>query len=128
MPQKNNHGTFYDVQAIALALFIGDTDFAREKLLQARTRRIADEIKPDGRMPRELTRTLSFNYSLFNLRAEIELATLGRSVGVDLWHYQTADGRSLLKAAEFMAQYADPKREWPYQQIHNPNRDDLGEL
>ena len=27
-----------------------------------------------------------------------------------------------------MAQYADPKLKWPYQQIHNPNRDDLGGL
>jgi hypothetical protein len=125
---SNNHGTFYDVQAVSLALFIGKTDFAREKLLQARTKRIANEIEPDGRMPRELARTLSFNYSLFNLRAEIELAALGRSAGVDLWHYQSADGRSLLKAAEFMSQFADPQREWPYKQIHNPNHNELGEL
>ena len=27
-----------------------------------------------------------------------------------------------------MAQFADPKREWPYKQIHNPNRNELGEL
>jgi hypothetical protein len=79
-------------------------------------------------MPRELGRTLSFNYSLFNLRAEMQLAALGRSAGVDLWHYQTADGRSILKAAEFMAQFADPGRAWPYQQIQNPNRNELGEL
>jgi hypothetical protein len=124
----NNHGTFYDVQAVSLALFTGQNGFAREKLLQARTKRIADEIEPDGRMPRELARTLSFNYSLFNLRAEIELAALGRSAGVDLWHYQTADGRSLLQAAEFMAQFADPQRGWPYPQIHDPNRNELGGL
>ena len=125
---SNNHGTFYDVQAVSLALFIGKTDFVREKLLQARETRIANQIEPDGKMPRELARTLSFNYSLFNLRAEMELATLGRSGGVDLWHYQTADGRSILKAVEFMAPYADPKREWPYQQINQPNRNELGEL
>jgi len=125
---SNNHGTFYDVQAVSLALFIGKTDFAREKLLSARTKRIASQIEPDGKMPRELARTLSFNYSLFNLRAEMELAALGRSAGVDLWHYQTADGRSILKAVEFMAPYADPKREWPYKQISRPNRNELGEL
>ena len=124
----NNHGTFYDVQAVALALFLDRTDFAKEKLLTARTKRIASEIEPDGRMPRELTRTLSFSYSLFNLHAEMDLAGLGSRAGVDLWHYRTADDRSLLKAVEFMAQYADPKLKWPYQQIHNPNRDDLGGL
>jgi hypothetical protein len=49
-------------------------------------------------------------------------------VGVDLWHYQTADGRNILKAAEFMAPFADPDQPWPYQQIQKPNRNDLGEL
>ena len=33
-----------------------------------------------------------------------------------------------MKAAEFMAQYADPKSKWPFQQIHNANRDDLADL
>jgi Alginate lyase len=125
---SNNHGTFYDVQAVSLALFLGKTNYARGKLLQARTKRIADQIEPDGKMPRELARTLSFHYSVFNLRAEMELAALGRSAGVDLWHYQTADGRSILKAIEFMAPYADPKRAWPYKQIRKPNREELGEV
>src|ERR1035437_895748 len=125
---SNNHGTFYDAQAVSLALFLGKTDFAREKLLVAREKRIAKQIEPDGKMPRELTRTLSFHYSLFNLSAAMQLAALGRSVGVDLWHYQTTDGRSILKAAEFMAPFADPGRAWPYQQIQRPNRKELGEL
>jgi hypothetical protein len=125
---SNNHGTFYDAQAVSLALFIGKMDFAREKLLAAREKRIAKQIEPDGKMPRELTRTLSFHYSMFNLQAAMQLADLGRSAGVDLWHYQTADGRSILKAAEFMAQFADPARTWPYQQIQKPNRHELGEL
>jgi hypothetical protein len=65
---------------------------------------------------------------LFNLRALMELSDIGRSVGVDLWHYETKDGRSLLKATEFMAKYADPNLKWPYQQIHPANRNDLEEL
>jgi hypothetical protein len=125
---SNNHGTFYDVQAVSLALFIGETNFAREKLLAARTKRIANEIEPDGKMPRELARTLSFNYSLFNLRAEIELADLGRVAGVDLWHYETKDGRSIVKAAEFLAPFANPERKWTHQQIHQENREELESL
>lgn len=125
---SNNHGTFYDVQATALALFISKTNEAKAILLAAREKRIASQIQPDGQMPRELARTLSFNYSVFNLHALIDLATLGQGIGVDLWHYQTPDGRSLLKALEFMALYADPKREWPYKQIRKPSRAELGEL
>jgi hypothetical protein len=125
---KNNHGTYCDTQAAAIALFLGKNEMARDIVSQAREKRIARQIEPDGRQPLELARTTSFGYSLFNLRALMDLAGLGRSVGVDLWHYQTADGRSILKAAEFMAQYADPARKWPYQQIHPANRNDLGEL
>jgi hypothetical protein len=101
---------------------------ARDIATQARQKRIAKQIEPDGRQPLELARTTSFGYSCFNLRALMDLAGIGRSVGVDLWHYQTADGRSILKATEFMAQYADPKSKWPFQQIHAANCNDLGEL
>src|ERR1700734_2562551 len=76
----NNHGTYYDAQTVSLALFIGKTDFAREKLLAAREKRIAKQIEPDGKMPQELRRTLSFGYSTFNLTAEMQLADLGRNV------------------------------------------------
>jgi alginate lyase len=125
---SNNHGTFYDTQFAALALFLGKTDTARELLLKDRDNRIAKQIEPDGRQPRELARTLSFDYSLFNLQALSDLASLGQNAGVDLWHYQTSDGRSILKALKLMAMYADPEKTWPYKQIHKPNRDDLGEL
>jgi hypothetical protein len=33
-----------------------------------------------------------------------------------------------LKAAEFMAPYADPKSKWPFQQIKPANHDDLAEV
>ena len=125
---RNNHGTFYDTQVAAIALFLGKTNLARELLLKDREERIAGQIEPDGRQPRELARTLSFNYSLFNLRALVDLASIGQNAGVDLWHYQAADGRSILKALEFMAPYADPAKDWPYRQIHEPNRDELGGL
>jgi hypothetical protein len=121
----NNHGTWYDVQAISLALFIGDMNFVGEKLLAARQVRIDHEIQPDGKMPRELGRTLSFNYSLFNLTAEMQLADLANCAGIDLWHYQGPQGQSILKAVEFMLPYADPARKWPYQQIGALNRDRL---
>lgn len=125
---KNNHGTYCDTQAAAIALFLGQADMARDIVSQARAKRITRQIEPDGRQPFELARTTSFGYSLFNLRALMDLASIGRRVGVDLWHYQAADGRSILKATEFMAQYADPERKWPYQQIHPENRNDLEEL
>jgi len=124
----NNHGTFYDAQHVALAMFLDKTNEARNLLLKDREQRIAKQIEPDGRQPRELVRTLSFDYSLFNLRALFDLASIGKNAGVDLWHYQTADGRSILKALAFMATYSNPAKVWPYKQIAAPKREDLAEL
>ena len=124
---KNNHGSWCEAQAASIALFLGKTDMARNIISQARERRVAKQIEPDGRQPLELARTTSFGYSLFNLRALMELASIGQNLDVDLWHYETKDGRSILKATEFMARYADPKSKWPYQQIHPANRDDLAD-
>jgi hypothetical protein len=125
---SNNHGTFYDTQVVAIALFLGKTDVAHAVLKQACEKRIVKQIEPDGKQPRELARTLSFNYSVFNLRALTVLASLGQNAGVDLWHYQTSDGRSLPAALKFIAPYADPAKEWPYKQIRPRDRHSLGEL
>lgn len=116
----NNHGTFYDTQAAAIAAFVDNTDLARKIITDAREKRIAKQIEPDGKMPRELQRTKSFGYSAFNLRALEDLASIGQNLGIDLWHFTTSDGRSIRKALDFMAPYADPSRKWPYQQIERP--------
>jgi hypothetical protein len=112
----NNHATWYDVQVAGLALYTGQVDLARRTVEGARAR-IAAQIEPDGRQPRELERTRSWHYSEFNLAAFMDLATLGRHVGVDLWAYRTADGRSIRRAVDFMVPYAAGERKWAFDQI-----------
>jgi hypothetical protein len=125
---SNNHGTFYDTQAAAIAAFVGKTELAKNLIATAREKRITKQIEPDGKMPRELQRTKSFSYSVFNLRALTDLACLGQNLGIDLWHFQTSDGRSIHKALDFMAPYVSPENKWPYQQIDKPNRGSLAIL
>jgi hypothetical protein len=125
---KNNHGSFYDTQAAAIAMFVGKNDFARKIILDARTVRIGRQIEPDGREPLELARTLSFGYSLFNLRALSDLASLGQNLGIDLWHYQATNGASIFMGLNFMSPYVDADKKWPFQQIHPANRADLAVL
>jgi hypothetical protein len=113
----NNHGTWYDVQDATYLLFVGDEMAARKVVEAAKTKRIAAQIEPDGRMPRELTRTKSWGYSCFNVKALATLADLGQRLDVDLWTYRTADGRSIRAALDFLLPFATGQQKWPHQQI-----------
>ena len=112
----NNHETWYDVQVAGLALYTGQVDVARRTLEGSRGR-IGRQIEPDGRQPRELERTRSWDYSEFNIAAFMDLAALGKHVGIDLWNYRTADGRSIRQAVDFMVPYAAGERKWTFDQI-----------
>ena len=123
---KNNHGTWYDVQAVKWALVLGRKDKAKELCVAAGPGRIGVQVEPDGKQPLELVRTATFSYSCFNLRALSTLAGLGEHAGVDLWKYRSADGRSLVVALDFLVPYLgkNPKP-WTMQQIHESNDDDV---
>jgi len=119
---KNNHGTWYDAQLAAYALFIGKDDLARQTVEEAKAKRIDSQIKPDGSLPLELARTNSLSYSLYDLTAFFNLARVGERVGVDLWNYRLAAGGGIRSALEFVAPYADPEKAWPHEQINKEKR------
>jgi len=123
---KNNHGTWYDVQAVKWALVLGRMDKAKELCAAAGPGRIGVQVQPDGKQPLELVRTASFSYSCFNLLALSTLAGLSEHAGVDLWHHKTADGRSIRAALDFLVPYLgkDPKP-WTLQQIHESKPDEV---
>ncbi len=114
---KNNHGTFYDVQVASYALFTGNQVLAVRVLQEARQKRIAVQVEPDGRQPLELERTRSWSYSVMNLEGLMQLALLGGQAGVDLWHFQSSDGRGIRKALDFLVPVALGERKWGNQQL-----------
>ncbi|MDE3085048.1 MAG: alginate lyase family protein, partial [Verrucomicrobiota bacterium] len=121
----NNHGSWYDVQAAHLALFLGQADFAKKILTDKFKKHIENQIEPDGRQPRELARTKSFGYCLFNLEALTKLATIAENTGINAWQFQTKDGRSLRAALRYLAPYADPSKPWLKKDLVEANRSDL---
>jgi hypothetical protein len=111
----NNHGTWYAAQLADFALFSGQEALAAD-ILSGIPARIAAQVEPDGSQPQELRRTKSFHYSAFNLLALTQLARIGAQVDVDLWSYQTADGRGIRGALDFLLPVAAGEA-WPYQEI-----------
>lgn len=99
--RQNNHGTWYDAQALAVALFVEDEAIAHGICERAKER-IAVQITPAGEQPEELARTRPITYCMMNLQAFFDIATMAERCGHDLWTFKTRDGRSLRGAAEWL--------------------------
>ncbi len=114
---ENNHATWFDVQVSGIALLLGENTIAQARLEKVKLKRIATQIEPDGSQPHELARTKSLSYTAMNLSGFIMLAILAGKVNVDLWNFETPDGRSIQKALYFLEPFALKEKEWPYMQI-----------
>ncbi len=124
---KNNHKTYYENLTAAIALFCGKTETAKTIFQNAKIL-MASQIEPDGKQPLELERTNALSYSTFHLKAWFMLSAQAENMGVDLWHYQTSDGRSIQKALDFLLPYAMDKKKFDYQQIGKYEEKDLNYL
>ena len=124
----NNHGTWYDVQVVSMALFTGQKDLAKKILEKQTKKRIDSQLKEDGSQPHELARTLSWNYSTMNLKAFFELASLADHVGIDLWNYVSPAGKSIKSAFTWMLPYAEQKKAWESKQIKEIHYNDFAEM
>lgn len=114
----NNHAIIYDAQLTEFALFSGKLDLAREVVTQFPERRIDTQMAPDGSLPRELARTLSFHYSAWAFEAMLDEAALGECVGADLWHYRGPRGQGLQLGLQFLAPYIGHERDWKWKDLH----------
>jgi len=65
----------------------------------------------------ELVRTRAWGYSNGNLDGLMWLARLAENVDVDLWNYQTKDGRSIRRALEYLYPFAVGQQKWTDQQL-----------
>ena len=114
--QPNNHGSWYNAQLILYAFYGENFDLAR-KQLDGMPARIFSQVFIDGRQPQELIRTRSLNYSIYNARALITVARLGRHLDYDLFAYRSLEGRSIRLAVDYMTPFIFGEKEWPIMQL-----------
>ncbi len=118
----NNHGTFFDVQAAAIAAFTDNVELLNKFTLLSQTR-VMGQIKDDGTLPYELERETQLHYVMFGLQALHELARVCEKVGVNLWKVQRSTAkRPLLELAalNFLPQF---KAEWAHEEENLENLD-----
>lgn len=120
---KNNHGSWYKFQVASLALYLDKSDKARE-IVEITLASLDDQLNSDGGQIHELTRSKSFFYSCFNLEALTLLANIADKVGIDMWQYESADGKSIALAIRYVTTVLDGK-EWSHPTL---NRVDVSKL
>lgn len=113
---KNNHGTYYSVQVIAFALFAERPEEATREL-EIFKKRMESQIQLDGSLPLELERTKSWNYVNMNLLGFCINARLGEHLKIDLWKYQTNEGKSIKKCIDWLMPYMKKEKTWDREQI-----------
>lgn len=121
----NNHATWWTTHTAAFAAHVGDRDRLAASLRHFREVIVPQQIQPDGSCPRELARTRSMHYSLFNLDAMACLCELARLQGEDLWRFAAADGRGIGLAISFMVPFVDNPYLWEHAEIDGEVPEDL---
>jgi hypothetical protein len=127
---KNNHGTWYDVQVVSIMMFLDRTEEAKIVLESVKKNRIESQIEKDGKQPRELARTKTLHYSIYNLQAFTYLAYFGSKLKVDLWNYQPANAGGIKDAYSFLYPYAKEEKKWTLPELSNEHelKENLKEL
>jgi len=116
----NNHGTYYDLQVLAISNYLGKK-FLSHDILQHTPSRINEQFEPDGQQPLELKRPITAHYCCFNLQGWIHLSELATRVDVNLWTLEGPKKQSIKIAIEWLL--TNLNRAWPYKQIDEFDRE-----
>jgi len=115
--EPNNHSNWWNAQAAAFAALVGDDEQIDECICKFKHDILHEQMALDGSFPHELKRTRSYSYTIYNLTACVVICEVARVKGIDLWNFETDDGRSVRKAVEYFKPYYENVFLWGRQQI-----------
>jgi hypothetical protein len=111
----NNHAVAYWLQIACFARLTGDDAKLAESRRRFKEVFVAKQMTNDGSFPQELRRTKPYAYSIFQLDNMASLCQVASTPEDDLWKFETADGRGIRKAMEFLYPFLADKSKWPRQ-------------
>lgn len=115
----NNHANWWNTQAAVFSAFVGDEELLSECFENYQNNIIPNQTNEDGAFTDELSRTISYFYTLFNLEACAIICELAYHRGVDLWNFTTDEGKGIKKSIEFFKPFYINPFSWPYQQLNS---------
>lgn len=113
----NNHANWWNTQVAVFSAFSGDDGLLEECFERYQNHIISQQTNLEGAFVDELTRTNSYTYTLYNLEACAIICELAHHKGVDLWSFQTKEGKGIKKSIAFFKPYYINPFLWKYQQI-----------
>ncbi len=116
----NNHGTWYDAQVLAAAVYTERPQLVKKILTTSYDRRFKTQIEPDGSIPHELARTKGMGYSIYTINAYLVIANIAETQGYGAyWGIDPEIGECRLKkCVDFLYPYAVGEEPFPYQELH----------
>ena len=114
MNAENNHGVCWVMQVASFARLTNNEDILKVCCDRYQNILLPNQMAHDGSFLRELRRTKPYGYSLFNLDAMTMVCHILSDNKVDLWNYQTLDGKSIKKGIEFLFPFVDDKTKWNF--------------
>ena len=116
MNTSNNHAVCWLATAGIMAVLTDNQDVIDLCVYRFKNIALPDQMGEDGSFPRELGRTKPYGYALFNIDAFANVAQILSTTEVNLWDFETTDGRSVKLGMEFIFPFIEDKSSWPYGQ------------
>lgn len=112
MNAKNNHGTCWVMQVGSFAKLTGNEEILEMCRERYKSVLLPNQMAADGSFPREMSRTKSYGYALFNLDAMTTVCQILSTETDNLWEFTTSDGKNIHKGMEFMYPFIEDKSKW----------------
>lgn len=114
----NNHSNWWNSQTAAFCAFTGNDGLLYECFEKYKNDILVNQVDENGIFTDEIKRTRSYSYTLFNMTACAVICEIAYHRGIDLWSYETPDGKGIKKCIEFFLPFYENLFLWEHKQIN----------
>ncbi len=117
LKERNNITIAYYAQMTTYAVFSGKSEIGVLTATQLRDM-VGSYIRRDGIFPEEITRTKSWDYSIYALNILFSAIPTAKELGIDILSPDSESGKRTRAAVDYLCSFIDKPDEWPYEQLY----------